>query len=174
MRPSSINISAGRTLDRLAPNCNTDVKFEPLLRIWHAKSARSVWPQATTQRAFTEMTKRGRWELLRARDESKDPILFSLGPFARTAFAQQVPPWRTDEGRSSRPCVPAAPIFPSPKSRRAWNSVSFPRELCPVHPGVFQGRRYFPVAKRRRNCHGRWRRHRPSQRASMNFTIQPT
>jgi tRNA-specific 2-thiouridylase len=58
-------------------NCNTDVKFEPLLRMARQIGAERL---ATGHYArIRQNEKSGRWELLRARDESKDQSYFLWG-----------------------------------------------------------------------------------------------
>jgi tRNA-uridine 2-sulfurtransferase len=58
-------------------NCNTDVKFEPLLRMARQIGAARL---ATGHYArIHQNEKSGRWELLRARDESKDQSYFLWG-----------------------------------------------------------------------------------------------
>jgi tRNA-specific 2-thiouridylase len=67
---------AGRT-PIACTNCNTDVKFEPLLRMARQIGAASL---ATGHYARIRQNKKsGRWELLRARDESKDQSYFLWG-----------------------------------------------------------------------------------------------
>ncbi|HEV3375104.1 MAG TPA: tRNA 2-thiouridine(34) synthase MnmA [Candidatus Acidoferrum sp.] len=58
-------------------NCNTDVKFEPLLRM-----ARQIGAQRLATGHYARIRQNqesGRWELLRARDESKDQSYFLWG-----------------------------------------------------------------------------------------------
>src|ERR1700738_1179729 len=58
-------------------NCNTDVKFEPLLRM-----ARQIGAERLATGHYARIHKNdqtGRWELLRARDESKDQSYFLWG-----------------------------------------------------------------------------------------------
>jgi tRNA-specific 2-thiouridylase len=58
-------------------NCNTDVKFEPLLRMARQIGAERL---ATGHYArIRQNEKSGRWELLRARDDSKDQSYFLWG-----------------------------------------------------------------------------------------------
>jgi tRNA-specific 2-thiouridylase len=67
---------AGRT-PIACTNCNTDVKFEPLLRM-----ARQIGAQRLATGHYARIRqneKSGRWELLRARDESKDQSYFLWG-----------------------------------------------------------------------------------------------
>src|SRR6516225_6884981 len=67
---------AGRT-PIACTNCNTDVKFEPLLRMARQIGAARL---ATGHYArIRQNTQTGRWELLRARDESKDQSYFLWG-----------------------------------------------------------------------------------------------
>src|SRR5258707_8681291 len=64
---------AGRT-PIACTNCNTDVKFEPLLRMARQIGAARL---ATGHYArIRQNAQTGRWELLRARDESKDQSYF--------------------------------------------------------------------------------------------------
>lgn len=58
-------------------NCNTDVKFEPLLRM-----ARQIGAERLATGHYARIRKNGdtgRWELLRARDETKDQSYFLWG-----------------------------------------------------------------------------------------------
>jgi tRNA-specific 2-thiouridylase len=58
-------------------NCNTDVKFEPLLRM-----ARQIGAERLATGHYARIRKNektGRWELLRARDDSKDQSYFLWG-----------------------------------------------------------------------------------------------
>src|SRR3979411_3395620 len=67
---------AGRT-PIACTNCNTDVKFEPLLRM-----ARQIGAERLATGHYARIRKNidtGRWELLRARDETKDQSYFLWG-----------------------------------------------------------------------------------------------
>src|SRR5262249_20692209 len=58
-------------------NCNTDVKFEPLLRM-----ARQIGADRLATGHYARIRQNessGRWELLRARDDSKDQSYFLWG-----------------------------------------------------------------------------------------------
>jgi tRNA-uridine 2-sulfurtransferase len=66
---------AGRT-PIACTNCNTDVKFEPLLRM--ARQIGAEW-LATGHYARIQKNGRGRYQLLRARDDSKDQSYFLWG-----------------------------------------------------------------------------------------------
>src|SRR3989442_6968941 len=58
-------------------NCNTDVKFEPLLRM-----ARQIGAEGLATGHYARIRRNdetGRWELLRARDDSKDQSYFLWG-----------------------------------------------------------------------------------------------
>jgi tRNA-specific 2-thiouridylase len=67
---------AGRT-PVACTNCNTDVKFEPLLRMARQIGAARLATGHYARIRQNEQT--GRWELLRARDESKDQSYFLWG-----------------------------------------------------------------------------------------------
>jgi tRNA-specific 2-thiouridylase len=67
---------AGRT-PIACTNCNTDVKFEPLLRMARQIGAERLATGHYARIRQNEET--GRWELLRARDESKDQSYFLWG-----------------------------------------------------------------------------------------------
>jgi tRNA-uridine 2-sulfurtransferase len=76
VRPFVDQYLAGRT-PIACTNCNTDVKFEPLLRMARQIGAERL---ATGHYARIRRNERsGRWELLRARDESKDQSYFLWG-----------------------------------------------------------------------------------------------
>jgi tRNA-uridine 2-sulfurtransferase len=76
VRPFVDQYLAGRT-PIACTNCNTDVKFEPLLRMARKIGAEHL---ATGHYArIRENKETGRWELLRARDESKDQSYFLWG-----------------------------------------------------------------------------------------------
>jgi len=76
VRPFVDQYLAGRT-PIACTNCNTDVKFEPLLRVARQIGAERL---ATGHYARIRMNDRtGRWELLRARDETKDQSYFLWG-----------------------------------------------------------------------------------------------
>src|SRR5712692_833317 len=76
VRPFVDQYLAGRT-PIACTNCNTDVKFEPLLRMARQIGAERL---ATGHYArIRQNDKSGRWELLRARDESKDQSYFLWG-----------------------------------------------------------------------------------------------
>src|SRR5258707_2812924 len=67
---------SGRT-PTACTNCNTDVKFEPLLRM-----ARQIGAERLATGHYARIRKNdetGRWELLRARDDSKDQSYFLWG-----------------------------------------------------------------------------------------------
>jgi tRNA-specific 2-thiouridylase len=76
VRPFVDQYLAGRT-PIACTNCNTDVKFEPLLRM-----ARQIGAERLATGHYARIRKNeqsGRWELLRARDESKDQSYFLWG-----------------------------------------------------------------------------------------------
>src|SRR6202790_4342858 len=76
VRPFVDQYLAGRT-PVACTNCNTDVKFEPLLRM-----ARQIGAARLATGHYARIRKNGptgRWELLRARDESKDQSYFLWG-----------------------------------------------------------------------------------------------
>jgi len=76
VRPFVDQYLSGRT-PIACTNCNTDVKFEPLLRMARQIGAERL---ATGHYArLRENDETGRWELLRARDESKDQSYFLWG-----------------------------------------------------------------------------------------------
>jgi tRNA-uridine 2-sulfurtransferase len=76
VRPFVGEYLAGRT-PIACTNCNTDVKFEPLLRMARQIGAERL---ATGHYArIRENKQTGRWELLRARDDSKDQSYFLWG-----------------------------------------------------------------------------------------------
>src|ERR1700675_1542170 len=76
IRPFVDQYLAGRT-PIACTNCNTDVKFEPLLRM-----ARQIGAERLATGHYARIHKNGdtgRWELLRARDETKDQSYFLWG-----------------------------------------------------------------------------------------------
>src|SRR5208337_4367635 len=76
VRPFVQQYLAGRT-PIACTNCNTDVKFEPLLRM-----ARQIGAERLATGHYARIHKNddtGRWELLRARDDSKDQSYFLWG-----------------------------------------------------------------------------------------------
>src|SRR5215467_14177394 len=76
VRPFVDQYLAGRT-PIACTNCNTDVKFEPLLRM-----ARQIGAERLATGHYARIHKNdetGRWELLRARDDSKDQSYFLWG-----------------------------------------------------------------------------------------------
>ena len=76
VRPFVDKYLAGRT-PIACTNCNTDVKFEPLLRM-----ARQIGAERLATGHYARIqrnTGSGRWELLRARDDSKDQSYFLWG-----------------------------------------------------------------------------------------------
>ena len=76
VRPFVAQYLAGRT-PIACTNCNTDVKFEPLLRMARQIGAERL---ATGHYARIRQNDRtGRWELLRAKDDSKDQSYFLWG-----------------------------------------------------------------------------------------------
>jgi len=87
VRPFVDQYLAGRT-PIACTNCNTDVKFEPLLRM-----ARQIGAERLATGHYARIRKNeetGLWELLRARDESKDQSYFLWGltqeQFSRSEF----------------------------------------------------------------------------------------
>ncbi|MGC0772055.1 MAG: tRNA 2-thiouridine(34) synthase MnmA [Candidatus Acidiferrum sp.] len=76
VRPFVDQYLAGRT-PIACTNCNTDVKFEPLLRMARQIGAERLATGHYARIRKSEQT--GRWELLRARDESKDQSYFLWG-----------------------------------------------------------------------------------------------
>ena len=76
VRPFVAQYLSGRT-PIACTNCNTDVKFEPLLRMARQIGAERL---ATGHYARIRQNRRtGRWELLRAKDDSKDQSYFLWG-----------------------------------------------------------------------------------------------
>src|ERR1700739_2701988 len=76
IRPFVDEYLAGRT-PIACTNCNTDVKFEPLLRM-----ARQIGAERLATGHYARIRRNGasgRWELLRARDDSKDQSYFLWG-----------------------------------------------------------------------------------------------
>jgi tRNA-specific 2-thiouridylase len=76
VRPFVDHYLAGRT-PIACTNCNTDVKFEPLLRM-----ARQIGAERLATGHYARIRKNdetGRWELRRARDDSKDQSYFLWG-----------------------------------------------------------------------------------------------
>ena len=76
VRPFVDQYLAGRT-PIACTNCNTDVKFEPLLRM-----ARQIGAERLATGHYARIHKNeqtGRWELWRARDDSKDQSYFLWG-----------------------------------------------------------------------------------------------
>src|SRR5271155_4399227 len=76
VRPFVDQYLSGRT-PIACTNCNTDVKFEPLLRM-----ARQIGAERLATGHYARIrrnTQTGRWELLRARDDSKDQSYFLWG-----------------------------------------------------------------------------------------------
>ncbi|HXJ04051.1 MAG TPA: tRNA 2-thiouridine(34) synthase MnmA [Candidatus Acidoferrum sp.] len=76
VRPFVDQYIAGRT-PIACTNCNTDVKFEPLLRM-----ARQIGAERLATGHYARIRKNeqtGRWELLRARDDTKDQSYFLWG-----------------------------------------------------------------------------------------------
>jgi tRNA-specific 2-thiouridylase len=76
VRPFVDHYLAGRT-PIACTNCNTDVKFEPLLRM-----ARQIGAEGLATGHYARIRRNdetGRWELLRARDDSKDQSYFLWG-----------------------------------------------------------------------------------------------
>ncbi|HKV25445.1 MAG TPA: tRNA 2-thiouridine(34) synthase MnmA [Candidatus Acidoferrum sp.] len=76
VRPFVQEYLSGRT-PIACTNCNTDVKFEPLLRM-----ARQIGAERLATGHYARIRRNeesGRWELLRARDETKDQSYFLWG-----------------------------------------------------------------------------------------------
>ena len=76
VRPFVDQYLSGRT-PIACTNCNTDVKFEPLLRM-----ARQIGAERLATGHYARIRRSdatGRWELLRARDDSKDQSYFLWG-----------------------------------------------------------------------------------------------
>src|ERR1700676_739101 len=76
IRPFVDQYLSGRT-PIACTNCNTDIKFDPLLRM-----ARQIGADRLATGHYARIRKNdstGRWELLRARDESKDQSYFLWG-----------------------------------------------------------------------------------------------
>ncbi len=76
IRPFVDQYLSGRT-PIACTNCNTDIKFDPLLRM-----ARQIGASRLATGHYARIRKNdssGRWELLRARDESKDQSYFLWG-----------------------------------------------------------------------------------------------
>jgi tRNA-specific 2-thiouridylase len=76
VRPFVAQYLAGRT-PIACTNCNTDVKFEPLLRMARQIGAERLATGHYARIRHNDYT--GRWELLRAKDDSKDQSYFLWG-----------------------------------------------------------------------------------------------
>ena len=76
VRPFVQQYLAGRT-PIACTNCNTDVKFEPLLRM--ARQIGAEWLATGHYARIGRNERTGRYELLRARDDSKDQSYFLWG-----------------------------------------------------------------------------------------------
>ena len=76
VRPFVDQYLSGRT-PIACTNCNTDVKFEPLLRMARQIGAERLATGHYARIRRSDVT--GRWELLRARDDSKDQSYFLWG-----------------------------------------------------------------------------------------------
>src|SRR5246500_8076 len=76
VRPFVSDYLSGRT-PIACTNCNTDVKFEPLLRMARQIGAERLATGHYARIRRNEQT--GRWELWRARDDSKDQSYFLWG-----------------------------------------------------------------------------------------------
>jgi tRNA-specific 2-thiouridylase len=76
IRPFVEQYLSGRT-PIACTNCNTDVKFEPLLRMARQIGAEKLATGHYARIGRNDAT--GRWELLRARDDSKDQSYFLWG-----------------------------------------------------------------------------------------------
>src|ERR1700726_4701493 len=88
VRPFVDQYLAGRT-PIACTNCNTDVKFEPLLRM-----ARQIGAERLATGHYARIHKNGdtgRWELLRARDGSKDQSYFLWGLTQEQLSASEFP-----------------------------------------------------------------------------------
>ncbi len=88
VRPFVDQYLAGRT-PIACTNCNTDVKFEPLLRM-----ARQIGAERLATGHYARICKNeqtGRWELLRARDETKDQSYFLWGLSQRQLSRSEFP-----------------------------------------------------------------------------------
>src|SRR6201984_3764261 len=76
VRPFVHDYLSGRT-PIACTNCNTDVKFEPLLRMARQIGAAKLGTGHYAR--ICQNQENGRWELLRARDDSKDQSYFLWG-----------------------------------------------------------------------------------------------
>jgi len=88
VRPFVDQYLSGRT-PIACTNCNTDVKFEPLLRM-----ARQIGAERLATGHYARICKNeqtGRWELLRARDETKDQSYFLWGLSQRQLSRSEFP-----------------------------------------------------------------------------------
>jgi tRNA-uridine 2-sulfurtransferase len=99
VRPFVDQYLAGRT-PIACTNCNTDVKFEPLLRM-----ARQIGAERLATGHYARIRKNeqtGRWELLRARDKSKDQSYFLWGLSQDQLSSSEFPlgEWTKEEVRA--------------------------------------------------------------------------
>jgi tRNA-specific 2-thiouridylase len=88
VRPFVDHYLAGRT-PIACTNCNTDVKFEPLLRM-----ARQIGAEGLATGHYARIRRNdetGRWELFRARDDSKDQSYFLWGLTQEQLFWSEFP-----------------------------------------------------------------------------------
>src|SRR5436190_11544197 len=88
VRPFVDQYLAGRT-PIACTNCNTDVKFEPLLRMARQIGAACLATGHYARIRQNEST--GRWELLRAKDDAKDQSYFLWGLTQEQLACSQFP-----------------------------------------------------------------------------------
>ena len=109
VRPFVDQYLAGRT-PIACTNCNTDVKFEPLLRM-----ARQIGAERLATGHYARIRKNdrtGRWELLRAKDDTKDQSYFLWGltqeQLARSEFPLGELTKEEVRAAARRVCLPVA------------------------------------------------------------------
>ena len=164
MRPFVEQYLSGRT-PIACTNCNTDVKFEPLLRM-----ARQIGAERLATGHYARIRKNdetGRWELLRARDDSKDQSYFLWGLTQEQLARSEFPlgELTKEEVRGG-----GAPRESSGrrKAREHGALLRAQRQLRAVHRGVFARTRRSVVEHRRRD---RQRRRQRSSAATTACTI---
>ena len=125
IRPFVDQYLSGRT-PIACTNCNTDIKFAPLLRM-----ARQIGAERLATGHYARIRKNeitNRWELLRALDESKDQSYFLWGLTQEQLAASEFPLGELSKTKSApRPAASNLPVAEKPESM----------ELCFVPTGNY-------------------------------------
>ena len=152
VRPFVDDYLRGRT-PIACTNCNTDVKFEPLLRMARQIGAERLATGHYARICRDELS--GRCQLLRALDETKDQSYFLWGLTQDQLSQSEFPLGELTKEKSA--ISPADEASRRGKAGKHGTLLRAKRQLRSIHSGLLARVRNCVERNRRRDCHRRWR-----------------